>query len=401
MAAGVAAASLAALTQSIAAPGKARAAAALPDERKHLAWVWQFDEDGSAEDIRRSLAEHGLGIILKTNDGPRWMGRWDKSEDAVKDANRVRRLRDYFESEGVPFHAWCVVTGKDPQAEAEVCAEVLEAGARSLVLDLEPNDKGDYWQGRPRDAYLFGSALRHRQPNAHVVVAPDPRPWQVDAVPLREFADFSNEIAPQAYWKTFNSSANYRLLRERGWDVDAGVTPELILDVSAATLQPYGLPIRPIGVGTADVDAWRRFVEHAFRLGMDHVSVWRYGVSNPEVWPLLRELPPTAPEPPPAVHAIQVVDEAATVEQAADDATFQAPSSDVSASNRTLSVVKPAAPPEAPGTDALAAEGDTEGSTTLVSIAGGAMAVAGTLLIGAKGFAASTAPRPKELRCVA
>ena len=45
----------------------------------HLAWVWQFSQDGSKEEMRGVLAEHGLGVALKTHDGTDWMARYDPS----------------------------------------------------------------------------------------------------------------------------------------------------------------------------------------------------------------------------------------------------------------------------------------------------------------------------------
>jgi hypothetical protein len=283
------------LTSTAAAASGSVARASQPT---HLAWVWQFSEDGEADVIRDVLAAHGLGIILKTHDGARWMSRWDHGEHAVWGPEQVHWLANYFESAGVPFHAWCVVQGKDPSTEAHMCAEVLAAGARSMVIDLEPAEKGQYWQGRPRDAGYFGQELRRLQPYAHVSVAPDPRPWQIDILPVREFAEFSNEFAPQSYWPNFNTRANYRLFKDWGFPVGpAGVTPEMVLDVSAAALGEFGLPIRPIALSSTHPWEVQRFVEHAYTLGMDAVSVWRYGVSHPDVWPLLRDLAPRATEP--------------------------------------------------------------------------------------------------------
>ena len=267
---------------------------------KHLAWVWQFNQDGEPEKIRSALAQNGLGIILKTHDGKTWMGKWDSSHLAVHGASQVRAAASYFEEAGVPFHAWCVVKGKDPLGEAQMCAEVLANGARSMVFDLEPPENGHYWQGRPEDALTFGRELRKRAPNAWLSVAPDPRPWQLKVVPVAEFASFCNEIAPQTYWDLFNSSANHRLLREYGHPPGPeGVTPESILDVTQSALGRFNLPIRPIGSGKADRGSWARFVDHAYRVGMDSVSIWRYGTCNPDVMPLLNEKKPPENQKPP------------------------------------------------------------------------------------------------------
>jgi hypothetical protein len=260
---------------------------------QHLSWVWQFQRDGSKEEIRDLLAAHGLGILLKTHDGTNWMSRFDRAPDAVTGPDQVRDLVRFFESAGVPFHAWCVVKGVEAVREAEMAAEVIAAGARSMYVDLEAAEGELFWQATPHEAVVYGHEFRRRQPNAWVSIAPDARPWQVARVPMKEFADMANEVAPQAYWRIFDSPTNHRMLRERGFSIDdRGVTPELIIDVTERTFSPYRLPIRPIGEGAASGYEWRRFIAHSYSRGMDAVSVWRHGVSSPEVWPVLREMAP-------------------------------------------------------------------------------------------------------------
>ena len=279
--------------------GQASASTAAEGAHKHLAWVWQFNEEGPRDAIRNTLVQHNFGVILKTHDGTNWMGRWDTAPQAIHGPAQIADHASYFESNGVPFHVWCVVRGLDPIREAQMCSEALAAGARSMVLDLEPNDGGQYWQGGPADALAFGRELRRLQPYAAIAVAPDPRPWQVAAVPMDEFASFANSIAPQSYWSTYNSSTNHRYLRERGYFVGPeGLTPELMLDVTRDALGRYNLPIWPIGQGAADAGSWHRFIQHAYSLGMPHVSVWRFGTARGEVWPLLREMSPAPPSPP-------------------------------------------------------------------------------------------------------
>jgi hypothetical protein len=274
------------------------ASAARQQRLNHLIWVWRFREDGPASDVRQRLASNGLGIILKTHDGSNWMREFDKSADAIGGGADVQRLARYFEDAGVPFHAWAVAKGHDPIREAHMCAEVLSSGARSITLDLEPPEGGHYWQGKDEDAVAFGRELRRLQPNAWIGVAPDPRPWQLEAVPMRQFAAFADEIAPQTYWDMFSSPANYRLLRQRGFEVGDRMTPELVLEMSKSALGGYGLPISPIGYGDASSDDWQRFVTRAFELQMDTVSVWRFGTAQPDVMPMLQNMKPKQPKAP-------------------------------------------------------------------------------------------------------
>lgn len=257
----------------------------------HLAWVWKFDYDGSPEEVRETLADHGLGIALKTHDGIYWMSRYDRSRTAITGPAAVERYAEFFERGGVPFHAWTVVKGRNPAREAQLASDVLNAGARSLFLDLEPYDK--FWVGTPEDAERFGEELRRRQPAARLSTSIDPRPWELDSIPLPEFAAFSDEISPQTYWGIFSSSANVRRYRESGEAVPpGGITPAFVLSTSMRHLARFGLPIHPIGDGTVAASGWPDFLVESRDARVETVSVWRYGVADPAIWGLLRDAPP-------------------------------------------------------------------------------------------------------------
>ena len=300
LAAGAGIASPAPLDAAIAAPATA-------DGSKHLAWVWQFSIDGPRSAIRRTLAEHGLGIVLKTHDGIAWMSQYDRTPDAVSGPQKIAELARFFEDGGVPFHAWCVVHGTAPMREAEMAADVLDAGARSIMVDLEPH--AGFWRGSWGDAVAFGTELRRRAPNGWVVTSIDPRPWLIDRIPLQEFASFSNELAPQTYWESFRSIGNLQRFIASGFTPPGGrVTPRFVVDNAAHLLRKYGLPIHPIGEGSNDRGEWSEFLEGAYANRAQSVSVWRFGVADPAVWEVLRDTPP-----PPATYTVQPGDTLASI----------------------------------------------------------------------------------------
>ena len=258
----------------------------------HLAWVWQFTQDGTKERIREVLAAHGLGVALKTHDAVSWMSQYDRSPDAVDGPRQVANLAQFFEDGGVPFHAWSVLHGREPKREAAMAAEVLAAGARSISLDVEPHN--GFWRGTAEDAITFGRELRQLQPDAWVVTSIDPRPWEVDRIPLAEFAAFTSEIAPQVYWSDFDTRANLLKYAKAGYVPGAGgVTPRFVLDAAMDRLRPFGLPVRPIGDGTREDEAeWSEFVTLAYEHQASAVSVWRFGVASAGIWRLLQSMPP-------------------------------------------------------------------------------------------------------------
>jgi LysM repeat protein len=223
------------------------------------------------------------------------MSDYDASPYAISDPSQAGVLANYFESEGVPFHAWCVLHGSNPVREAEMAASVLEAGARSLWLDVEPHS--GFWRGSAEDAFAFGEELRRLQPRAHLVLSVDPRPWHLGQAPIHEFASFCNVIAPQQYWGIFNPRTNRRRFLEAGFTVPPeGVTPEFLIGVSDSLLPEFGLPVHHVGQGSSqDPAEWDRFVETAFAGGTDFVSVWRYGITADEVMGVLRDKPARQP----------------------------------------------------------------------------------------------------------
>ncbi|HWO72754.1 MAG TPA: twin-arginine translocation signal domain-containing protein, partial [Dehalococcoidia bacterium] len=275
--------------------GLAQGAQAAKAQQNGAVWVWQFDRDALADQVREALSQRSLGVIVKTHDGVDWMAKWDRSVHAIWGPEQVAWLARFFSERNVAFHAWCVPKGIDPVAEAIACSIVIEAGAQSVYLDLEPGDGTNFWTGSRDAALRFGEELRRLQPKAHIVVAPDARPWQAAKVPLDEFVAFSDEIAPQAYWRTFDTPANHTRMAQHGYPVGpAGVTPELIVNMTVDIFSRFGKPVSPIGQGNAPAEEWQRFLGMLIQRQGVKASVWRYGTSDPSVWDVIGQTLQTA-----------------------------------------------------------------------------------------------------------
>ena len=243
----------------------------------HRAWVWQFSIDGDPQQIAANLSANGVGIMLKTHDGLDWMSTFDAHPSAVTGPAQVATLARMYESRGVPFHAWCVVKGVDPVAEANMAADVLAAGARSLTLDLEGG--AGFWVGSADAAAKYGAQLRSRSPYGRVDISIDPRPWRINLVPMPQFIDMCDGISPQCYWDTFNSQSNIDLYRANGYPSTAGMTPEFLTAATADILAGYDRYVIPAGQGASTTTMFARFVRAAWNNGMGTVSCWRYGVT--------------------------------------------------------------------------------------------------------------------------
>lgn len=265
--------------------------AATITEPQHLSWVWQFNHDGDPYEVRDTLAEHGMGIVLKTHDGVNWMSRYDHTPTGIGGPAHVEAYADFFERGGVPFHAWTVLKGRNPRREARLASEVLNAGARSLFLDVEGHP--GFWEGTPETAWRFGQYLREKQPNARLSISIDPRPWELENIPLAAFADFADEIAPQVYWSIFANRDNESMYVKTGDTIPVkGITSGFVISSAMRRLAAYGLPIHPIGDGTVKgLDGWNEFIDQSYAMQADAVSVWRHGVANKDIFRFLRDTP--------------------------------------------------------------------------------------------------------------
>ena len=245
----------------------------------HRAWVWQFSVDGAPATIASKLASAGMAVMVKTHDGLEWMSTYDPSPSAVNGPAQVSALASLFEGRGVPFHAWSVIKGIDPVAEARMAADVLANGARSLTLDLEGS--AGFWAGTPAAAVAFGEELRKLTPFGRVDISIDARPWRINLVPMNEFVLFTDGIAPQLYWDTFDSGDNLAGYAGSGYPAGAsGMTPEFLINTTAKLLEPYKREIIPAGQGSSpDSTSWARFNYAAWNLGLHQLSVWRLGVT--------------------------------------------------------------------------------------------------------------------------
>lgn len=267
-----------------------------PQTPHHRIWVWQFSADAALDGIASALAGKGLGVVVKTHDGTDWMSTYDHSPDAIDGVQRFANVARYFEDRGIPCHAWCVPKGIDPTREAQMAADVLGAGARSLVLDVEGSS--GFWLGSTDDALRYGAELRRLSQNGRVDISIDARPWRINLVPMAEFVAFTDGIWPQLYWETFATQGNVDGYNNSGFPVPtAGITPEFLLESTARLLQPYEREIIPVGQGAAsDPLSWARFAHRSWDLHMPVISDWRLGVTSLQTLQYLADNPP-GPEP--------------------------------------------------------------------------------------------------------
>ena len=255
--------------------------------QKHLLWVWQFSEDGTKYEIRDNLVKYNLGIVLKTHDGTDWMSEFDPSPDGIDGPDKIHEMSQFFESAGVPFHTWSVPHGIEPLKEAEMTLLAHAAGSRSIYLDVE--DAGGFWRGTSKAAQIYGNKLRNVSPDMRIITSIDGRPWNIDSIPIDEFASFSDVLAPQLYWKTFGTWDNIYTYNYHGYQVpEIGVTPSFIVQSAYKKLEKYNMPIQPVGEGSANnAMEWSEFIQSSLARNAESVSAWRYGTMSTNIMNLM------------------------------------------------------------------------------------------------------------------
>ena len=257
--------------------------------QKNLIWVWQFSEDGTKYAIRDHLAKYNLGVVMKTHDGTDWMSEFDPSVDAIDGPEKIHELAQFFESSGVPFHTWSVPNGINPLKEAEMTILAYEAGSRSIFLDVEHTI--GFWRGTNQAAYVFGEKLRNFSSDMSITTSIDGRPWNIDAIPIDAFAEFSDVLAPQLYWDTFSTWGNRYHYNDHGYFVpNSGISPSFIIQSVFKKLAKYKIPIQPVGEGSVSNTAeWSEFIQSALAYNSKTVSAWRYGTTSTRIMHLMSD----------------------------------------------------------------------------------------------------------------
>jgi len=109
-------------------------------------------------------------LLVKTNNGTQWQGALDSSKPnlAINSIADVQRWSTTLAARNMKLHAWCVVRGINPTAEADFIANIcLNGGVRSMMLDLEQGPF--YFVGDQNAARALATSLRQRVgPDFHI-----------------------------------------------------------------------------------------------------------------------------------------------------------------------------------------------------------------------------------------
>jgi hypothetical protein len=114
-------------------PGGAAQAESLDVE----AVIWQFGRDypgAEANDLNLPIKT----VYIKTHDGTDWMSTYDSHPKAVSGPDALRNLVRDYSYLGIDVVAWFVPYGTDVEGQLQRAREVIDAGVKGLVADVEP-----------------------------------------------------------------------------------------------------------------------------------------------------------------------------------------------------------------------------------------------------------------------
>jgi hypothetical protein len=240
-------------------------------------WIYEFNrvEGGDPEAIVTRMRRMGISYIL-IRAGSSRMGFY-----AQRDLNRILPVAH---KHGLKVLVWDFPYFYNPVEDAKRATRELNyttpTGHRpdGLVPDIEEPPQGVHLSARAVDVY--GRELRRRVgPNAIVIATtPRPTPPRVANYPYREVARHFDAIAPMVYWG----------------DED----PEGAVTRAIVRLQPYGLPVIPVGQsydmrpeggpGHPSAGATRKFMARAYALGAPGVSFWSWQHAKSHNWYAIR-----------------------------------------------------------------------------------------------------------------
>ncbi len=206
-------------------------------------WIWELDHTLGGDLQKIAALGHSLGItgwVIKAHDGATVWPQFAQAFGPLKAA-------------GFDVAAWGYVYGTDPIGEAKAAQSAFQVGATWYVFDAEES-----YAGKIAQAEQFGTLLKEHAGQAVIGYTSYAFPNEHASVPYKQFSAFCDVVLPQIYWADFSMN------------VDTAVTN------SFSQLNPYGLPIAPIGqaYGSATAQDIELFALKAEQLGASSISFW-------------------------------------------------------------------------------------------------------------------------------
>ncbi|NLX08771.1 MAG: hypothetical protein GXY36_03880 [Chloroflexi bacterium] len=271
-----------------------------PYDGRILWWHWKGSAV-SAERIDELAAlvktetPNAAGIALKTSNGRQWQGEYDDPNAAlaISGPESIARWVETLNRHGLETHLWCVVHGRDVDAEAERIIEACHVpGVHSMILDVEAGER--YFGSQPpATARALITRVRRAIPaDFHLGLCAFVGGDELETIHIDEWLPHVQSLHPMIYH----------------WDFSQGTSgPRPYIDDAFARLAPYARPVAPILQTYADPHTGQpvpgeHIIEagqYAFERGAAGISFFRLGhaddTSGPEQFAAVRRIEPRRP----------------------------------------------------------------------------------------------------------
>lgn len=239
--------------------------------------IWQFTRDypgADGNDLNLPIKT----VYVKTHDGTDWMSTYDSHPKAVSGPDSLRNLIQHYSSQGIDVVAWFVPYGSDIEGQLQRAREVIDAGVKGLVADVEPYP-GFCHQDCAMLAEHFWKPLRAQRPSVSLGVTYDPRSDALGSAAVKAWLSVADMAAPECYWETFSGQGV--------WGDPGGCVMQSYTDLRAMT-PGRNVEFAPMLQGNASAAGVRFALDTAVSLGASRASLWRRGVVPSDVWNEIR-----------------------------------------------------------------------------------------------------------------
>jgi uncharacterized protein YvpB len=246
-------------------------------------WVGKVMAESTISEVVATLTQLGPNVnayYIKTSDGRDWQGKFDdianKRDLAILGTDDVTRWVAGLNAADIDCHAWSVLHGKHPEAEADLVAAACNVpGLKSMLLDIE--DGEGYFDGGRTTVRTIIKRIRDNIPeDFHLALNLDARGGHPAAIHIWEWLPHVQSLHPMVYHQVFSS----------------GLQPETAVSNAFASLRQYDKPVVPMLQAYNDVPPaeMTRAAAAAFQQGAPGVTFFRAGAIGPDEFEAIRAI---------------------------------------------------------------------------------------------------------------
>jgi uncharacterized protein YvpB len=246
-------------------------------------WVGKVMGENTIDEVVTTLTDFGPNVkayYIKTSDGQHWQGKFDdidnKRDMAILGTDDIARWVNKLSAAGIDCHAWTVLHGEHPEAEADLVAAACNVpGLKSMLLDIE--DGEGYFDGGRATVRTIITRIRDNIPaDFHLALNLDARGGHPAGIHIWEWLPHVQSLHPMVYHQVFS----------------AGLQPETAVSNAFDSLRQYNKPVVPMlqAYNKIPPAEMTRAAAAAFQQGAPGVTFYRAGTVGPDEFEAIRAI---------------------------------------------------------------------------------------------------------------